>query len=59
MIYFFKYFYEIVNMNVEILKYIFFINDERCCSNFDRVNNEIGDYIKIKYIDEEMFDYIY
>lgn len=57
--YFFKYLHEIVNMNAEILKYIFFINDERRRSNSDRANNETGDHTKIKYIDEEMFDFIY
>lgn len=57
--YFVKYLHELVNMNAEILKYIFFIYDERRSSNSDGANNEPGDHTTIEYVDEEMFDYIY
>lgn len=47
--YFIKYFYEIVNMNFDIFKYIFI-----CEENF---KNSL--FIVVEVIEEEMFDYIY
>lgn len=46
--YFIKYFYEIVNMNFDIFKYIFICEE---------IKKSL--FIVVEVIEEEMFDYIY
>lgn len=50
--YFVKYVHEIVNMNTDILKYVFICEEENC-------KGDTREHIEVKNIDEEMFDYIF
>lgn len=58
--YFLRYFHEIINMNAEILNYIFKLEEEQ--TNLlveDTSYTHKKDNLNVKSIDEEMFDYIY
>lgn len=63
--YFLRYFHEIINMNAEILNYIFKLEDEHTilmndfASNASNASNASEEESNVKTIDEKVFDYIY
>lgn len=58
--YFLRYFHEIINMNTEILNYIFKLEDEKTNTMAESTRNaNREENLNVKRMDEEMFDYIY